>query len=407
VVRLQAVPFMIKRRHVFHIGGYDPIVPERQLDRFRKSLLRFEGLWNVSAQASNITHVSPTRSVWESRASGPNWATDVTFEILRWDDLVARDVERSTASRILNALRTLFDFMATGTLFRYLRASPKYTGFFMFPYVAPAALAAPGVMIAFALCRLLRFTGLPAVLLGAVVCNLTFSSLIKWLDPRRRIGHALDDAIFSRQFLYGQRIEMENRLDEFADIILQRVRESDADEIVIVGHSLGAAMAVASIAASLAQDPKLGAYRSRLCLLTVGATIPKFALHPRGGIFRSATKAIADQTLIKWSEYQARDDVISFYRINPTTLRKVRRDELNGRPNIRRVQLPSMMSAASFRRHRFNFMRLHYQFLMGNDQIAPYDYCMIVCGPLAFEEITAPTGAVGRFQADGAVLDKH
>jgi hypothetical protein len=49
-------------------------------------------------------------------------------------------------------------------------------------------------------------------------------------------------------------------------------------------------------------------------------------------------------------------------------------------------------------------MRLHYQFLMGNAQRAPYDYCMITCGPLAFDEITAPTGPVGRFQEDGSLI---
>jgi hypothetical protein len=77
---------------------------------------------------------------------------------------------------------------------------------------------------------------------------------------------------------------------------------------------------------------------------------------------------------------------------------------LDGRPNIRRVQIHSMMDPASFRRHRFNFMRLHYQFLMGNAQRAPYDFCMITCGPLEFDEITAPTGPVGRFQADGSLI---
>src|ERR1700742_2190071 len=109
---------MIKRRHVFHVGGYDPIVPERQLHRFRESLSRFQRIWNVSAQASEIAHLSPIRSLWELNASGPNWATHVTFEILRWDDLIARDSERSTVSRVLNAFQTLFDFTVTGTLFR-------------------------------------------------------------------------------------------------------------------------------------------------------------------------------------------------------------------------------------------------------------------------------------------------
>jgi hypothetical protein len=51
-------------------------------------------------------------------------------------------------------------------------------------------------------------------------------------------------------------------------------------------------------------------------------------------------------------------------------------------------------------------MVLHYKFLMGNSVRANYDHCLIVCGPLPFEEITAPRGGVDRFGEDGALL-KH
>ena len=203
---------------------------------------------------------------------------------------------------------------------------------------------------------------------------------MRWLGPRRRINHALDDNIFSRQLLHGQQPEMEQRIDDFAGKILERVRKADVDEILVVAHSLGAAMALAAVARSLKQDPQFSRHRPPLCILTVGATIPKFALHPKGASFRQATRAVAGETSIRWVEYQARDDVISFYRFDPVTLKRVGREELDGRPNIRRVQIHSMMDPASFRRYRFNFMRLHYQFLMGNAQRAPYDYCMITCG---------------------------
>jgi hypothetical protein len=143
-----------------------------------------------------------------------------------------------------------------------------------------------------------------------------------------------------------------------------------------------------------------------LCILTVGATIPKFSLHPKGDRFRHAARTVADEMSIRWAEYQARDDVISFYRFDPVTLKRVGREELDGRPSIRRVQIHSMMDPASFRRHRFNFMRLHYQFLMGNAQRSVYDYCLITCGPLEFDKITAPSGGVDRFQADGAVTER-
>jgi hypothetical protein len=37
---------------------------------------------------------------------------------------------------------------------------------------------------------------------------------------------------------------------------------------------------------------------------------------------------------------------------------------------------------------------------------ANYDYCLIVCGPLPFDEITAPRGGVDRFGEDGALLKR-
>jgi hypothetical protein len=41
---------------------------------------------------------------------------------------------------------------------------------------------------------------------------------------------------------------------------------------------------------------------------------------------------------------------------------------------------------------------------MGNDLRAAYDYCMIICGPLDFDEITLPDGGLDRFLADGSVV---
>src|SRR5580704_16341054 len=125
---------MIGRRHVFHIGGYDPIAPEQQLERFRRSLSRFKQTWNISSQTSPVAGSSKVSSSWELEAWGPNWKTQVTFEMLRWDDLVLRDSQRGMLSRLYHSSLALFDFVATGTLFRYVGANWKYAGFFLFPY---------------------------------------------------------------------------------------------------------------------------------------------------------------------------------------------------------------------------------------------------------------------------------
>ncbi len=397
---------MIRRRHVFHIGGYDPIAPERQFERFRRSLSSFERTWGVSSQTPAITEISKVSASWDVEAWGPNWKTQVTFEMLRWDDLILHDSERGMWSRLGHSGRALFDFVVTGTFFRYVHANWRYAVFFIFPYVCILLFGLGGAGAAYGVVRLAGLAGIYAAIAGIFIAVPIFIGLMSWLGPRRRINHVLDDAIFSREFLYGQREEIEKRIDDFAGRMVERARKADVDEIVVVAHSLGAALTMLAVARALKQDPQLASHGPTLCVLTVGATVPKFSLHPKGEEIRQATQRIAGELSIRWVEYQARDDAISFYRFDPVTLKRVSRDYEDGRPEIRRVQIHSMMDPASFRRHRFHFMRMHYQFLMGNDRRSPYDYCMIVCGPLAFDNITSPTGGLGRFRDDGSLKSR-
>jgi hypothetical protein len=395
---------MIARRHVFHIGGYDPILPETQLARFRRSLSSFEKTWNVSASAPGVPKTDTVSASWQAEASGPNWTVHTTYEMLRWDDLILQDHSRSMPSRLFSAMGTLGDWIVTGTLFRFFYSSWKYAGFFLFSYLWIAGFALSGAVVGSALTWLLGLHGISAVLAGAVAGIATFAGLLHRFGWRLPINHVFDDWIFSRQYVYGKRPKMDARVDQFAAAIVARAQKADVDEIVIVGHCLGAALVMQAVARALKLDPDLTRHGPTICVLTVSATIPKFALHPAGDDVRAATRAVADATAIRWAEYHARDDVISFYRFDPVTLKRIGHNRLDGRPNIRRVQMPTMMGPDQFKRYRFNFMRIHYQMVMGNLQRAPYDYCMVLCGPLPFDEITSVAGGVDRFGPDGALL---
>jgi hypothetical protein len=395
---------MIARRHVFHIGGYDPITPEQQLHRVRRSLAAFQRTWGVKAEVVTDVQATQVSASWEIEASAPNWKTHTTYEMLRWDDLILEDHDRGMWSRLGQGFVTLYDFIVTGTLFRFIYSSWKYAGFFLFPYLYVALFVACGAVLGYGLVRLTGLTGVAAILLAGAVTLGVMTGLLHLFGWRRPINHVFDDWIFSREFVYGQRPRMEARVDQFAERILDRVRNADVDEIVIIGHCLGAALVMDAVGRALKRDPDLARRGPPLCVLTVGATIPKFALHSAGERIRQATRAVADERGIRWTEYHARDDAISFYRFDPVTLKRVGRDRSDGRPNIRRVQMHTMMDKDTFRRHRFNFMLLHYKFLMGNTVRADYDYCLIVCGPLPFDEITAPRGGMDRFGDDGALL---
>ena len=187
--------------------------------------------------------------------------------------------------------------------------------------------------------------------------------------------------------------------------IVDCVKASKADEIILCAHSLGATLLMDAISRALNRDPQLGDRDCQVCVLTIGATIPKLALHPAGETVRRAVRRVADAPGLLWAEYQARGDAISFHRFHPVALRRFDDNDGIGPPHIRRVQIHEMLSDETFKRIRTSPMRLHYQFVMGNERRAAYDYFMLLCGPLAFRSvIDAAGGAADLLDEDGAIL---
>jgi hypothetical protein len=393
---------MIGRRHVYHLAGYDPIDPASQHRRFVRQLAILKRTWNVDAAASALEG-DATRAWWQVSARGANWQVDAVHELLPWDDIIRGDLAGPLPARLLNAARAYFDFIATGTMFRYIMANPRYAGFFLFPLLQLALFAAVAGFVAAFAPQWLGLTGLGAASAGTVIALVVFAALLQWPGRRWGVQHALDDWIFSWQVIHGRRPDVDARIEHFAEILVARSRERALDEIILVGHSMGASLVLDVVARALARDPQLGRYGPEICVLTVGSTIPKFTLHPSGERFRRCAARIAAEPSIAWVEYQVRSDAISFYKFDPLSLRHVAGDQFDRKPVIRRVQLHQMLERKSRLRHRHRVMRVHYQVVMANEQRATYDYLLMVCSPARFTRWTMSfEGLLDFIAADGS-----
>jgi hypothetical protein len=395
---------MIARRHVFHVAGYDPYDIAAQHRRFRRELEKFATTWSISAAVSDVAQQADVTS-WNLTTRGPDWTVETTFEPLEWDDVVRADLAKPAWPRLAAGAAVFADIVVSGTFFRYFAASHRYAFFFLVPFVDVVLFAAVGAFAGYALAGALALAGLARAPVATVIAVVLFRLLMHWPGMRWRVEQGLADWIFARDYMRGRRADIEARLDRFAERLVACVRTGTADEIVIVGHSLGAIFVVDLVTRALARDPDLARRGPAVSVLTIGATIPKIALHPGGARLRGCAERVAREPDIFWVEYQARDDAISFYKFHPVTLRAIGPDGDPAQPLVRRVQLHEMMTPHDFRRYRLSFMRLHYQFVMANAQRALYDYFMIVCGPLPLRTIAhTPNGPLDLFAADGSVI---
>ncbi len=398
---------IIRQRHVFYIAGYDPIGAQRQHGNFGRQAAAFTKTWHVDAAVSHLERPSDgTGACWTVNASARNWQVKTVYEPLLWDDIVLADMARPLAGRLTRSASAFFDFVLSGATRRYFQANWKYGAFFLFPYVFEWLFAAVAVQIGCWTAGCFELAGAVWGGVCATVAIFVFLGLLHWPGRRWRILHALDDWIFSSDYVHGRRPDVEARLDAFADRLMACTRDLSLDEIVIAGHSMGATLAIDIVARALAREPQLGRRGPAICVLTLGSTIPKFTLHPAGGRLRHSVAVVADEPSIAWAEYHARDDAISFYKFDPVTSSRLSDKRITSKPMIRRVQIHDMLQPQTFWRQRFKFMRLHYQFVMANERRSIYDYYMTVCGPIPFlRSVLAPGGAAELIAQDGALVE--
>lgn len=397
---------MIRRRGVFHISGYDPIGAHWH-KLFKRELAIFARTWNVSSEISDFTsRPQDSDARWTVTTAASNWRVQTEYVALLWDDIVLADFARPMGERLSGSFRAFIDFIGSGAALRYFRANWQYGLFFLYPYLSLCLFVAVALAVALLAASYVELPKLMQIAIALALGVVIFLGLLRWPGRRWRVQQGLDDWIFSWDYLYDRRPDVDARLDRFADELVAQARHNALDEIVVVGHSLGATLAIEVVARALARDENLGRHGPSVCLLTVGSTIPKFTLHPAGERFRRFAARIVSEPSIAWAEYHARADAISFYKFNPVTLSRFYGDRIEGKPVCRRIRLHHMLKLQTYLRYRLRFMRLHYQFVMANERRSTYDYFMMVCGPIPFaRSVITSKGPDILLTMDGALID--
>jgi hypothetical protein len=400
---------MVSKRCFLHFSGFDPYDAAAQHRRFVRETARFATTWNVGAQVTALQQNEAFDSRWTVTARAPNWQVVTEFVLLDWSDIVNDELRRPAGIKLLSGLAALADLVGSGTAGRYFAANWRYGMFFLVPFVNVFLFAAAAILAGWqagAAAAAALSSAIGGIAAAIAVAVTVFVALMRWPGDRWRVGQAMADWSFARGYMLGRRPDMIARIDDFAARIVACARTSDADEIIVAGHSLGATVAVDALARALARDPMLGQHGPKLALLTIGAVIPKIALHPRGAWLREKVRRLAAEPSLTWAEYQARDDFISFYKFDPVKLAPI--DDLRPPEDlfVGRVHIHRMLTEPTWRRLRHRYMRLHYQFVMANELRAAYDYFMLMCGPAPFRRtVTVRDGPAGLYGLDGSYID--
>jgi len=364
----------VRRRHVFYVPGYDPMPPRRY-----RELYRVEGKKQAEISEYELSIKGSTgqseRYHWTVNTKIDGLETDTRIEFLLWNDIVFESMRNSIPQTYWLLLRTLWLYVSSGTLgaLRRLRRAPILAAMY------PVVVLLGQIMFSAMLGKVLGgfIGGGIGVVFGAALFYVMLV-LFRRFDKHFFAYYLLHDFAFWAQEGGEMPAVLGCRVNRFCDRICEAL-DSDVDEVLIVGHSSGAHLAVVLAAEILRRRTDV----PKLSLLTLGQAIPVTSFLPGAWDLRRDLQQLAKRNDIKWLDVSAPGDGACFALSDPVAVSGVASPFHNFGPTVISAAFSQTLSRETQRATRWKFFRRHIQYLCAFDFPVEYDYFKITAGPLS------------------------
>ncbi len=376
----------VKHRHIIYVQGYDPRGLSQYYRMFRTELRKFGRLYDLDTQVGRPAGPADgERASWQIETTAEDWQTRTTYDFLRWEDLIKDDLAWPVWRTLVHSIAIYWRLVFSGTIGRFWSAHWRFATFITYPHLVVLTFALIAGAAGYAMCTGLTALGSPGVLsiIGGIASAIAlFDVLIRVTENRTYALYLLSDTIFTWEFSHRQRPEWDARIDRFAHHLVETMTTTDADEVILVGHSSGSFLGVEILAKALELDPDLGRHGPKLVFVTLGGNMPIVGFHKSSAPFRQHLCRLAHEPSLEWYDCQSRKDVMNFYPFHPVKGHGIHLDNANDRIRIIPVRFRDIVASNRYNKFRWQFFSVHFQFVMANDHPHPYDFFMIVCGPV-------------------------
>ena len=385
-------PNQVRRRRVFYIPGYDPIHPRRYRELYRR-----EGADQAKISGYDIDLKQKTTGDaygWHVTGDIDGAQIMADFDVLVWSDIVRTSMANTIPGTYAQLVRTAWTYFSTGALWRLMRLRKGPVIAALYPVgmlLGQLALAVGlGALVRAGLARGIdalvpsaggvgSFVALAAGV-GAAVASLRW---FKARDNKLFAYYLMHDYAYSAQSRGAYPPELEQRMAHFGDAIAAALT-TDVDEVLVVGHSSGAHLAV-SILSDLIRAGRVPPTGPHLALLSLGQVVPMVSFLPQAQRLRADLQYLSSRDELVWVDVSAPGDGCAFALCDPVAVSGVA--PANKRwPLVFSAAFTQSLSAARWKELRWRFFRLHFQYLCAFDRPKDYDYFQITAGPMALKD---------------------
>ncbi len=373
---------------MFYIPGYDPFPPRRYRELYRRESAAQAAVSGYDIEV--MGGIAGEGYGWRTKALIDDIETHSEIEVLVWSDIVQGSQTNSIALVYWQLVKTAWIYLSTGAFFRLMRLRKGPLLAALYPIgmllaqlgLAVFAFSIASRMIGWALGEM-GLSPWPALFIASGSGLLAAILLLRWFqaqDGRFFAYYLMHDFAYSASLRGAIPPELSDRMAKFGEIIGQAL-QGEVDEVLVVGHSSGAHLAV-SILADLIRAGGLQRERPELSLLSLGQVVPMVSFLPDAQRLRGDLRFLSTRREITWVDVTAPGDGCSFALCDPVSVSGQATADKRW-PLVFSAAFTQSLTPARWKALRWRFFRLHFQYLCAFDAPKDYDYFQITAGPLS------------------------
>ncbi|EAJ5677721.1 DUF829 domain-containing protein [Campylobacter lari] len=301
-----------QKRDVFYIAGYDPRGYRHYYAVFKKNLAEQNILLNYDYTLSKAqVNIYP---FWQIQT--PHTSTSYTF--LSWNDIVKKNWSEGIKDALSDCYSFFRIYTITGLFLKFGKESPHQliTGYYPFFYVLLSLIFT--LFCAFGSLFYLQNFHIILGILAFVLSLVFLPKMLYKLGKKLAVFWIARICSFCANWEKNSQGELELRMDDFARVIFEKLKENANDknyELILSAHSVGTVLCINVLAKVLRKCEKENISFENLKVLTLGECIPLVSYQKRSFEFRKDLEYLGSKNLI-WYDFTSIIDGACFAQVD-------------------------------------------------------------------------------------------
>ncbi|MCW0226687.1 DUF829 domain-containing protein [Campylobacter lari] len=368
-----------QKRDVFYIAGYDPRGYRHYYAMFKKNLTEQNTLLNYDYTLSKAqVNIYP---FWQIQTP----YTNTTYTFLSWNDIVKKNWSEGIKDALSDCYSFFRIYTITGLFLKFGKESPHQliTGYYPFFYVLLSLIFT--LFCAFGSLFYLQNFHIILGILAFVLSLVFLPKMLYKLGKKLAVFWIARICSFCANWEKNAQGELELRMDDFARVIFEKLKEKANDknyELILSAHSVGTVLCINVLAKVFRKCEKENVSFENLKVLTLGECIPLVSYQKRSFEFKKDLEYLGSKNLI-WYDFTSIIDGACFAQVDFIRTSGVK---AQFSPKYLSAKFHTLYKNKDYKKIKKDKYKAHFLYLFATQIQGVYNFFEFIIGKNKLEE---------------------